>query len=324
MKARSRSILILSILFSYILLQFLWWEVLLVKQNGNIISEKQKLVALSSTDSDQIQKQIDALQRKKHMQTFMIVGEGTVFLLLLLFGIYKIKQAMDKEMYLSQQQKNFFLSVTHELKTPIAATKLQLQTLQKQSLDEATRKTLLGNALNETERLNSLIDNILIASRLESREFKFQVAATDLSALVVATGKRYFSQQLSNATLTVHSPKAVQVNIDEQAFQSVIINLLDNAFKYSTSQPHVSISVEEKATKCFLRVADQGIGIAENEKMKVFDKFYRSGNEDTRRTKGTGLGLFIVYYIVRMHEGQIRILNNKPSGSIFEIELNVA
>src|SRR5690606_29134469 len=98
------------------------------------------------------------------------VGEGTVFLLLLLFGIYKIKQAQDKELALTSQQNNFFLSVTHELKTPVAATKLQLQTLQKRTLDAPTQEQLIKNALLETERLNVFDDNELLASRHGSGE----------------------------------------------------------------------------------------------------------------------------------------------------------
>ncbi len=165
MKTKSRSILFFSILFGYVLLQFTWWEILLVKQNDKIISEKQKLIELSTPDESRLKAEIADLHQKKKMQTVMIVSEGTVFLLLLLFGVYKVKQAHDKENYLNTQQKNFFLSITHELKTPIAATKLQLQTLQKQTLDPAIQQELISNALLETERLNNLIDNVLFASR---------------------------------------------------------------------------------------------------------------------------------------------------------------
>src|SRR4051812_22276227 len=123
MKSRTRALVILSVLLGYVLLQFIWWEILLVTQNGKIINEKQKLIEITSTNRDQLKADIAFLHHKKKMQTIMIVSEGTVFLLLLLFGIYKIKQAQDKEIALNNQQRNFFLSITHELKTPIAATK---------------------------------------------------------------------------------------------------------------------------------------------------------------------------------------------------------
>ena len=108
MKARSRSIIILGVLFGYILLQFMWWEVLLVKQTGQIIDLKQKISELTVTNESNLIQEIKFLHQKKKMQVMMIVGEGTVFLLLLLFGIYKIKQAQDKETALNNQQKNFF------------------------------------------------------------------------------------------------------------------------------------------------------------------------------------------------------------------------
>ena len=153
MKAKSRSILILGILFGYILLQFLWWEVLLVKQTGQIIDLKQKISELSITNESTLINEIALLHQKKTMQVMIIVGEGTVFLLLLLFGIYKIKQSQDKETELNNQQKNFFLSITHELKTPIAATKLQLQTLQKQKLSEQIERARKKEKQKEWDRL---------------------------------------------------------------------------------------------------------------------------------------------------------------------------
>ena len=143
----------------------MWWEVLLVRQAGEINNERQKLMELSSTNPDTLKAQIDELNHKKQMRIYMIVGEGTVFLLLLLFGAYKVKQYHDRETDLAKQQKNFLLSVTHELKTPIAATKLQLQTILKHQLDKEKEKELIENALKETERLNKLIDNVLLSRR---------------------------------------------------------------------------------------------------------------------------------------------------------------
>ena len=128
MKTPNRSKLIITILFGYIILQFLWWEVLLVRQTTQITNEQQKLTEITSTDAASLEKQIADLQAKKQNRIYMIVGEGTVFLLLLLYAFFRIRKASNKEIELVTQQKNFLLSVTHELKTPIAATKLQLQT----------------------------------------------------------------------------------------------------------------------------------------------------------------------------------------------------
>lgn len=324
MKVRSRSIIILSVVFGYILLQFIWWEVLLVKQNDRIISEKQKLIELSSTNEAQLKQDLAILHHKKSKQTVMIVSEGTVFLLLLLFGVYRIKQAMDKERLLSRQQENFFLSITHELKTPIAATKLQLQTLQKQKLDETLRQELLANALMETERLNMLIDNVLLASRLETGEFISKKEKQNLGEFVSSILQRYYKNELTSGELKFNSPADIYLEIDVMAFPSVITNLVDNALKYSVAEKNISVNLERNNTQVVLKVSDQGCGITDEDKQRVFEKFYRAGNEETRSSKGTGLGLYIVNYILKRHNATIQIKNNVPKGSIFEIQFQHA
>lgn len=324
MKPKSRSIFILTILFGYILLQFIWWEVLLVNQNGKIINEKQKLIELSSTNDAQLKREIALLHHKKSMQTVMIVSEGTVFLLLLLFGIFKIKQAHDREMALNNQQKNFFLSITHELKTPIAATKLQLQTIQKQKLDESTQQELIANALKETERLNFLIDNVLLASRMDAGEFAFKLDKTNLSDLVKTIMERYYKKEIATKEITLKLEADLYSFIDENAFPSVITNLVDNALKYSSVKKEITVELKSEKNKAFLKVMDNGIGINDLEKDKVFIKFYRTGNEETRNAKGTGLGLYIVKYILSMHQAKLTVKDNSPIGTIFEIQLNEA
>ena len=322
MKAKSRSILILGILFGYILLQFLWWEVLLVKQTGQIIDLKQKISELSITNESTLINEIALLHQKKTMQVMMIVGEGTVFLLLLLFGIYKIKQSQDKETELNNQQKNFFLSITHELKTPIAATKLQLQTLQKQKLCEQIQQELIVSALIETERLNALIDNVLLASRLDAGEFIFTLIQKNISELVLKTVNRYYKREINSGELQVKVTNNIFGEIDETTFPSIITNLIDNAIKYSPDQKEIVIELSIKNNKPILIVGDEGCGISADDKEKIFAKFFRAGNEETRRAKGTGLGLYIVNYIVNNHNAKIKVKNNQPKGTVFEIQFN--
>lgn len=324
MKAKSRSAVILSVLFGYIILQFLWWEVLLVRQNSKIINENQKILELTTTNETQLRTDIAKLHEKKTKQTWMIVGEGTVFLLLLLFGLYRIKQAQEKEDQLTRQQENFFLSITHELKTPIAATKLQLQTLQKQQLSADIQKELIAGALLENERLNMLIDNVLVASRLETGEFIFKKDKTNLSNLIHQIVNRYYKTAIQNGELKVFIDDDIFCEVDEHYFPSVVTNLIDNAFKYSKEEKNIEIRLSKKNNKALLSVSDTGVGISDTDKEKVFAKFYRAGNEETRSSKGTGLGLYIVKYIINKHGATIAIKNNIHSGSIFEIEFEAA
>ncbi|MEI8137253.1 MAG: ATP-binding protein, partial [Bacteroidota bacterium] len=310
MKARSRSIIILGVLFGYILLQFMWWEVLLVKQTGQIIDLKQKISELTTTSETNLIQEIQFLHQKKKMQVMMIVGEGTVFLLLLLFGIYKIKQAQDKETALNNQQKNFFLSITHELKTPIAATKLQLQTLQKQKLPEQTQQELITNALSETERLNSLIDNVLLASRLDAGEFIFHLEKENISELIEKILNRYYKKEINSGEIKFKLEENVIASVDKNVFSSIITNLIDNAIKYSPNKKEIIVELLSEKSAVILQITDKGVGILNDDKEKIFNKFYRAGNEGTRTTKGTGLGLYIVKYILKNHNATISLKNN--------------
>ncbi len=319
MRKKSRSLVWLSLLFIYIILQFLWWEVLLVKQTGQIIAEKQNLAALSSTNQATIINEVQKLHKKKTKQVIMIVGEGTVFLLLLLFGIYKIKQAHDREVKLNEQHQNFLLSITHELKTPLSAIKLQLQTLQRHQLQTDKKEELLKNALDENERLNSLIDNVLYVSRMDTQQTIVKLQRIQLSELVNEVLQRYFKLALNTKILNAVIEPNIEMNADALVFPSVLINLIDNAFKYSFDEKQVQVILKKEKNTIYISVSDLGCGIAEVDKPNVFERFYRSGSEETRQAKGTGLGLYIVHYVVKAHGGQISILNNTPKGTCFQL-----
>lgn len=322
MQKRSRSIFIFTILFAYIILQFLWWEILMVKQTTEIINEKQKIVALTSTDPQQMQVEINQLLKTKKLKTYMIAGEGTVFLLLLLYGIYRIRKAYETETQLVAQQKNFVLSVTHELKTPIAATKLQLQTLLKhKQLEENQREQLLQSALKETNRLNRLIEDVLLASQAEKNELIINTEKINLSDLTKDTIENYYKEKISNGSLRINVEPEVNVMADKLLFPSIIINLIDNAFKYSPENPQVVFELKKEGQQAQIQVSDNGIGVDVSQKEKIFLKFYRIGNEETRKTKGTGLGLYIVKTIVQAHGGKISVSNNQLKGSVFTVSI---
>jgi K+-sensing histidine kinase KdpD len=318
LKTNSRSLIILGVVFGYIILQFLWWEILLVRQTSQIIDGKQQLTELTSTSEQKLISDITSLHQKKKTKIFMIVGEGTVFLLLLLFGIYKIRQAHSKESALNNSQKNFFLSITHELKTPIAATKLQLQTLQKHNLSSGQQSTLLQNALDETNRLNILIDNVLLATRLDSGLFIIKKENINLSELTENITQRYYKNEMVLHQINLDIEHNIFLKADESVFPSIIINLIDNAIKYSLERINIVISFN----KITLSVSDNGCGISTKDKKNIFIKFYRVGSEETRVSKGTGLGLYIVNYIVEKHGGQIFVQNNSPQGSTFVTVFN--
>lgn len=317
MKNRSRSKLIITILFGYIIMQFLWWEVLLVRQTTQISNEQQKLMEITSTNAGSLEKQIADLQQKKQNRIYMIVGEGTVFLLLLLYAFYRIRKASNKEIELVTQQKNFLLSVTHELKTPIAATKLQLQTLLKhKQLSQEQQDQLLTNAVNETNRLNRLIEDVLLANSAD-KELQLNKETINLSELTSETVSNYFSGKSVKAKIE----NGISASVDKLLFPSLIINLTENALKYSPENSEVLVTLNKQEGRINLYVSDLGSGIPDKEKQKIFEKFYRVGNEETRKAKGTGLGLYIVRKIVEAHNGKIEVTDNKPNGSVFKVSI---
>lgn len=294
---------------------------MLVRQTTQISNEQEKLMAITSTDAVSLEKEIDELRTKKQNRIYMIVGEGTVFLLLLLYAFYRIRKASEKEIELVTQQKNFLLSVTHELKTPIAATKLQLQTLLKhKQLDAVQQEQLLNNAINETNRLNRLIEDVLLANSAE-KNLVLNRENINVSELTEQVMSNYFSDKKAKGVLKSEIEKGIFATVDKLLFPSIIINLVENAFKYSPENSPVQISLSSQNGKLNLSISDNGFGISEKEKQKIFEKFYRVGNEETRNTKGTGLGLYIVEKIVVAHNGTIEVQDNKPKGSVFKISI---
>ena len=324
-----KTTIIFSVLVGYIVVQFLWWEVLLVKQSNELISVKQNLAALSSSDNAVIMNEINALEHKKALRLYMTVGEGTVFLLILLFGINQVRKSIKKENELATQQNNFILSVSHELKTPIASTKLQLQTLLKHELEREKQIQLLNNALKETDRLHKLVDNVLLVTQVENKNTSTDLKTINLSELVEDTVGRYFEMYVENKWLKLHIAPNIFIQGDKELLPSLIINLIENAIKYSYETLEVTLNLKTDistgsitSNQVLLEVIDNGCGINDSEKQKIFEKFYRSGNEDTRKTKGTGIGLFIVKQICNVHQASIAVNDNKPFGSIFTISFD--
>ena len=261
------------------------------------------------------------LIRLQPRRTAMILGEGSVFVLVFVVGAISLHKSIRKERRLQHQKKNFLLSVTHELKSPLASIKLLLQTIQKRDLNKQQINDFIGKALMDIERLDDMVENMLLASKIDNQSYTFPKAQFNLSALVDSVVNRLqlnkcdINEQLINAEI---EPK-IEMTGDKFALTSVITNLIENAIKYSGPCEVVDVKLYSRDGKIFFEVADHGIGIADTEKGKIFDRFYRVGSEDTRNTKGTGLGLYIVKEVLNRHDASISVKDNDPTGSIFEV-----
>jgi len=303
MKSRSekRVSFLFYILTAYILLQFAWWAYLLVDLNKLYYAPQG--------------------EETVNLKILMVIGEGSVFLIFLLAGIYIMQRTIKKEIGLVRQQRNFLLSITHELKTPLAAIKLGIQTLQKRKeLSSDQRKPLEESALSNTERLHALIDNVLLATRIESGQHPIQAGPVNVSRLTVKLCSNTISAMGAEGKLETSIDEDITVNIDSNAYESILLNLLDNAFKYGEGEP-IAVRLSENDTEIVLTVSDRGPGIPSDERNKVFSKFYRMGNEETRIQKGTGIGLFIVKKLVNLHRGKITVSETQPKGATFTVKL---
>ena len=251
----------------------------------------------------------------------MIMGEGSVFILVFFAGAYSLHRSFNKELKLQEQKKNFLLSVTHELKSPLASIKILLQTIQKRNLTKEQVLNFIDKSLMDIDRLDDMVENMLLASKIDNRSYSFPKDRFNLSVLVDSIVNRLQvtkcegNQQIIDAEI---EPK-IEITGDKFALTSVVTNLIENAIKYSGPCETVGVKLFLKNDRVYLEVADHGIGIADNEKTRIFDKFYRVGSEDTRNTKGTGLGLYIVKEVLDKHQASIKVKDNKPAGSVFEV-----
>lgn len=252
----------------------------------------------------------------------MVLGETAVFLFIFFVGAYYLQKAIDQERKLHHRQKNFLLSVTHELKSPLASIKLYLQTILKRELDPAQQKSFLTNSLKDIERLDDLVENMLLATKIESNLYTFPKENFNFSELVNSVAGRLQVHTCSSQIIRLSVQQGIMLEGDKFALTSVVTNLIENAVKYSPPCAEVNVSLKRSNGQIQFIVADSGIGINDQEKSRIFEKFYRVGSEDTRKTKGTGLGLFIVKQVLDKHQASIKVKNNQPSGTIFEVTFN--
>ncbi|PHN07553.1 sensor histidine kinase [Flavilitoribacter nigricans] len=318
------------IVIAYMLMAFTWWSVLLWKTLDDAFQAKSAFLKIGMIAEGKIRTEMDFYQSREYnileqqytRQQWMVAGEGLFFVISLVVGVWLINRGYNKEVYATRQSRNFLLSITHELKSPIASIKLILETFRKRrdKLAPEQLEKLTNSGLREADRLNILVNDLLLSAKLETA---YQIHADHfnldelLEDMVQKLDEKYpavdFQYQCTPRDLSIHA--------DKMGLTSVFINLLENAVKYSKGDQQIRMTVSEHQDDIRIEVADNGIGISDQEKGRIFDKFYRVGSEDTRTTKGTGLGLFIVKEIIKVHGGRIQVSDNKPKGTVFSITL---
>lgn len=316
---------IFHIVFGYIIVFALWWGYLLFSKNESVFREKVELQEIMFSKSNPGQDfkstaEYKVIHSKYQRQCLMILLEGGVFIALMIAGLLRVRKVFKREIEIAQQQKNFLLSITHELKSPLSTIKLSLQTLVKRKLDEEQQNRMIGGSLDDLQRLEGLVDNILFAAKMEQEQHGFSKDAINLAEIVNKVCER-ISTNKKSIEVQVITPERLIAPGDMLGFTSVVMNLIENAIKYSPEKSTVQVALQTVEGDVVLQVSDNGIGIPDTEKQKVFDKFYRIGNENTRTTKGTGLGLYIVKKYVEIFNGTISVTDNQPTGANFIIKL---
>jgi signal transduction histidine kinase len=251
----------------------------------------------------------------------MYITEGLVMMLLLFWGMVYIYRSFKKELFLKKLQNNFLLSVTHELKTPLTAMKLYMETLLKRTMNPEQITLIAENSLNETQRLQEQVEKLLLSAQLDSRKYELEKQHLNLSELINELVINYNKPRQEKDKIKAFIEDQIIIYADASAIEMILNNLLSNAAKYGGENPSIEISLKAIQSQIILRVSDQGIGISDLDKKMLFNKFYRVGDEQTRKTKGTGLGLFIARHLVNMHKGKLSVCDNQPKGTIFEIKL---
>ena len=312
------------LLLLYIVAALVWWFISLEKQNQNLTDLRLSELNSQKTtlDPKKFAEQHFKIDNDSKRNTEKYIAEGVTFLILILIGAFFVYRSVRKQFRVQLQQQNFMMAITHELKTPISVAMLNLETLQKYQLDAEKQKKLIRMTLQETSRLDTLINNILVSSQLEGGGYVFSKEELDFSSLFKDCIKEAKTRYSERNFIENIEPE-IEIAGDPLLLQLLISNLIENAVKYSPKEKPITCKLNRSGKDVLMNIIDEGIGIADTEKTKIFEKFYRTGNESTRKTQGTGLGLYLCRKIAGDHNADISVTNNIPSGTNFAIHFHI-
>jgi signal transduction histidine kinase len=256
--------------------------------------------------------------------SFLILG---ILSLLITGGLVLTKHVVSKEMALARLKSDFVSNVSHELRTPLALIRLYAETLELGRITTKEKKQEYYRIIRkESERLTALINNILDFSRIEAGRKEYEFRQTDIADLVRNTldSYRYQIEQQGFAFEESIDPDLPPVRIDREAIARALVNLVNNALKYSDHEKFLGVKLYRANGSVKLEVVDHGIGITRREQSKIFEKFYRTGDPLVHNTKGSGLGLSLVRHITQAHGGEIAVESTPGKGSKFTLSLPLA
>ena len=262
--------------------------------------------------------ELNAISKNFMKKQRAFYSEVIFFTILVVSGVIWVFGKLESLLNLNKMQNNFLLSITHEFKTPLTAIKLSAQTLQHRRMEVDTQKVLMQQMVNNSDRLNDLLDNVMLATRIDGKSYQFSMTDIDITSLIHRTADMILTEPYFRGKFIFDEGPAT-IHGDEMSLQLVFSNLFQNAVKYAGNTADITVRYTRVNSQFIITVSDNGDGIDKKEYKSIFRKFYRVGDENTRETKGTGLGLFLVRQILLSHRAQIKAEANKPKGTSFHI-----
>ncbi|MDP2646992.1 MAG: HAMP domain-containing sensor histidine kinase [Desulfobacterales bacterium] len=257
-------------------------------------------------------------------QTWVVILILSILVGIILMGIFIIFVYNQKTLQLYRLQRNFINNFTHELKTPVASMKLYLETFRKHHLTREDQLKYLNYMIHDADRLSENISRILNLAKIESKTYVEAFVTRDLVSFLEQFSEKN-QHVFHGCEITIHNPtgRSFEYPIDLSLFEMLLMNLLSNAVKYNSSKiPRVDISFAPRGRELHIRFKDNGIGLPRKEIKKIFRKFYQVGRSDDMSAKGTGLGLYLVDTIARLHRGKITAESTEnEKGSVFSVIL---
>jgi signal transduction histidine kinase len=232
--------------------------------------------------------------------------EGLLLLVVILIGVYVIFVYWNRQSNLYAKQRDIISQVTHELKSPLASIQLHLETIRLRRPAEDKLDAFVGTMLADTDRLHYLINNLLMAARLEQRRKPAERRLIDMTALLAEYVERERVNLPQGSVITLESESALKLFVDPEEMGMVLRNLFENAVLYSPGSPEIAVRLEKKGNFACLSIQDKGRGLEKRELKHVFDMFYRV-HPAGENIRGTGLGLYIVATIIRGYGGNVLV-----------------
>ena len=267
-----------------------------------------------------------ALQAAAWQRLLITGGLIVILLLVIAASLYFMITMIRREAELSAMKTDFVSAVSHKMRTPLTTIRMIAEMFQMQRVkDPQMTRDYIDTVAGETERLTRLINKVLNFSRMDSGRKPYTLISTEPGPLVSATVTTFEAgvrEEGYRIQLSIE-PDLPKVRVDADAMAQVLLNLLDNAVKYSSEHKEVRVMLMRQNQELVLEVADRGIGIDPRKLEKIFGKFYRGEDELTCQTKGTGIGLAIVKHIVEAHRGHIEVRSIRGQGSAFTVILPI-